>query len=776
MSIPIVSVKKAIKIRAYAYYAASRLIIEYSEAKEPYGIVSLTKLNNIFKEFIDTSIVDTNDLEEMIAKILGVLQYFYRAGLGMRISLAETVNQLSHAEHVYNWLFREKNDIEHVFNIIDKDEIQNGIKEDILQTIEHIPLAKFNDATQDEWLKIKLTKEEQPKWFSILHLWEQRILTAFIDVWLGREDLVANNINDAPSCFEKFPANVKKRLHNKFLDKNNEGTLKNLDLGEFLGVQTGHLSCYPSIRNGYRVMLCIYKKSISELESIELIRKVTLLRAATPFVNFADADEQLRITIANIQQAILFDLVNPFQRIAHYSSKRSVITVPVLIQNLVSHHKGYDDAVTQNVMIKAVRELRGQFADRQESAIFLKKNIEQLKDIVKRDTLIEDVDDFLHNVISNKRVVFDICFASHDVFQTSFIRKKQVPFSQDRQEHSFLKKVINAELMKLLRGSVYIGSKPAVKSKFYHDKLKKAIEDVDPIKAMHELSDIHDEIVEYKIPALKLGLDAYELYLKEDDASFYQAAYLQITFAAIGIRIGGCSNGCDFESPLILVVNAMRIFYVKYGCFPGHSYLTEKEYEDFEQVIASEFLQGYCHNLLERSSQGCSGVIFLEKTLGDSVLNKIKKLAPKYGINPNEYHFYHDAETLSRIEFINESMDLVRFEKTIHKSISETKELKKSREWDVDEDCKLYNKLLPTRAMIEKNRTRLKAEEKTNQEIINRIEEMFNIGTLKKLNEEIERASKTTPLKATFSKIMKFKKQTAAKLLKVKPEDKNNKK
>ena len=114
MSISIVSVEKAIKTRACAYYAAARLIIEYSEAAKSYKVVALVRLNDIIKEFIGVKDVNTEKLKELIAKILGVLQYFHTSALESNISIAEAINHLAHAEHIYNWLFRDKDNIDYV--------------------------------------------------------------------------------------------------------------------------------------------------------------------------------------------------------------------------------------------------------------------------------------------------------------------------------------------------------------------------------------------------------------------------------------------------------------------------------------------------------------------------------------------------------------------------------------------------------------------------------------------------------------------------------------
>ncbi|MBT6207011.1 MAG: hypothetical protein HOI53_03210 [Francisellaceae bacterium] len=759
MSISIVSVEKAIKTRACAYYAAARLIIEYSEAAKSYKVVALVRLNDIIKEFIGVKDVNTEKLKELIAKILGVLQYFHTSALESNISIAEAINHLAHAEHIYNWLFRDKDNIDYVINVIDKKEIFYGISHDLLHTIEHTPIAKFNKTTRDEWLKIKLPKDKKPGWFSELYSWEKKILTAFIDVWVNREELIANNIKDAPDYFKSLPVNVKNRLYKVLVNNKNNGTLESLNLGEFWGNQTGHLACYPSIRNGYRVMMCIYEKSTQEQSHLKLIRKVSLLRTATPFMKLKDEKEQLRITITNIQQAILFDLIYPFRRIARHCEDKSVITIPVLIQNLAVHHKNDDSVAAKNIIIKAVMKLREAFADRAKAAHFLERNIEQLSETVKRDTLVHDANEFLNNIIKNKRIVFSVCFANHEMFSGSFISKKRVPFSQDKKEYTFLRQTIDESFIRLIRTSVMVDNKPVIKGEFYQGKFKKLMESKSPVKAMQELlSAVHEESVQYKVPALKLGLDAYEAYVNEEDASFYKAVYLQLTFSAIGVRIGGCSNGCDFEGPLSLIVNSMRIFYIEHGCLPGCLSLNENENDNdnFEKIIASEFLQGYCHNVLEISSQGCSGLISLEKTLGISVLDKIKKLAPEYGIDPDKCDFYGDADILSKLECLNDNLDGAKFEGVINVSLSETENLERTKNWNEHKDSKLHNRLLIPKGMLEKNKKRVKAEEEIKKKCESEIESRFNISSMEELYVEMDRASKETPLQTTFMRLKKF--------------------
>ncbi|MBT6207258.1 MAG: hypothetical protein HOI53_04470, partial [Francisellaceae bacterium] len=161
------------------------------------------------------------------------------------------------------------------------------------------------------------------------------------------------------------------------------------------------------------------------------------------------------------------------------------------------------------------------------------------------------------------------------------------------------------------------------------------------------------------------------------------AAYLQIAFTSFGIRIGGCPNGCDIESPLTLILNSLRIFYNSNGYFPSHvqlikskQYIKDRKY--LNKKIAEQFISGYCQDILDRASQGCFGVSYLDKTLGNGVFKELEHLIKLYSIDVDLESIYEDNHKISLLENINITNQLTDYEHTIEAAIKKYKSTNKS--------------------------------------------------------------------------------------------------
>lgn len=709
------------------------------------------QLNEIISSFWKEEKPSEISLEEMSARMMGVLKYNYES-MGEEIDTQELINQLSHADHLYNWLFRKKEKINTTYTIIENGHTANENDIDYLHTVEHEEIFFSNKAVEKEWKKIK--SKYKPGWFQSLPKWEKNILLDFYKIWKNREILIGAEINET-SEFHRLPINVKEKLINKVIRAQKSGSMERMSFIEFVGMQTGYMPYYPSVRNGYRVLSCLYKSSGEEERKMILVRKASFVRTAIPFVFSSSEDEMVRLTVNNIKQAILFDIIYPFRRISNYSNEKLTVCVPVLIQSLASHHRRYNDDMIKNVLYEAIDKVRDELKSKSHTAKFMKDNIEELKDIVNRDTLIDDAEEFLNSLISNKRIMLKICFITHDVFKHSFWEQVKIPFSREKKEYDFLIETINEELCKLISRSVFVGTLPLVKTKHFIGKIKIYMDNKNPLYVMDELRLLGLSDVTYKIPALKLGVDGYKMFLAAADDSFYKAAYLLITFSAIGLRVGGCANGCDFEGPLILLVNSLRIFYAKYGCFPEHPLVSDKEIDVFHEYVAKEFLEGYCHNILEYSSQGCSGLTFLDNTLGPKIRKKIVKMSSDYGIDSSKYDLYANALSISRLEIVSECNELENIDEIINDSAKSTKKIEVDLLFDDIAAGKYREKELPAE-FIEKDNHRINMEKIAYNKFDEKIKSIFSVNGLSNLKVELQRSSKSTPMGSTMSRILKF--------------------
>lgn len=755
MSITIVSFERALKVRSYSLYRSARIIIEYSNSTgktSKTDKVALRELNSLATEFWSKENPTEKLLEEFSAKLLGVLKYSFESN-NISFDTEELKRQLCHADHIYNWVFRDKKPIEASYTIVDNSENEHEDDVVYLFSIEHTELSYANKLVADEWRKIK--SDKPPSWFEVLQPWQKNIFIDFYSIWEERKGIIANPPS-LPQAYRKLPFNIKKRLIEEINKEQNTRIHHVADFCEFLGMQTGYIPYYPSVRNGYRVQTCLYKSSGQQERKLSLVRKFTFVRTALPVVHSQDRNEMLRLTIANIKQAILFDIIYPFRRISKYSNKTSCIVVPVLIQNIVSNHRVFDHELSKEIMYEAINELRKEFKSRDSAAIFFKNNFNQLKEIVERDTLIKDPKEFLDNIIKNKRFALRICVANHDAFKTTFWDLAKVPFSREKKEYEYLIETLDTELSKLISRSIFVGRLPLVKSAHYKGKLKSFLVNKDPLHAMEEIRKLELSDVTYKIPALKVGLDSYKMFLIIKDKPFTKAAYLLIAFAAVGLRIGGCANGCDFEGPLVLVVNALRIFYAKYGCFPEHPLVSNKEVGVYHSYVAKQFLNGYSQNIMDNNSQGSSGLTFLETTLGPEVKKKISFLCPEYGINSNYCDMYDNSLANSRLEVVSECVDLENIDEIVEEQYKKTKESEISKIFDDSGVSNEAGLLEIPLELTKKCDMRIKADAELDRKFKSDLSTMFNINSMEALAKELKHCSKSIPMGSSMSRILKF--------------------
>lgn len=735
MPISVVSIDKAIKIRAYAIYRSARLIIDYSgDSNKQEFDLSLYQLNKHIKSFINLDNVDESHLRSFIGNICGIIIY-HSASYGSRIKLSEAISQLSHAEHMYNWLFRKKILLPNVYSILSNDLKSNSSdSEKYIHVIQHIPLSKFNKSLQKEWLKVTNENENYPRWFTSLHDWEKNIVLDFIEVWKNKEKLLEENFKLA--SFNKLPKYTRSFLKRNVIQANRRGKLKDLDLGSFWGVQTGHLAHFPSVRNGYKVVTSLYSPSNSD-HKLELIRKSSIVRTASPVVQIDNEREMLRITLSNIIQAILFEISNTIIKIYRHTKDENIF-IPILIQNLAAHNRLYDDDKSKRVMQKAILHLREKFKTNKDAALFLKANAIQLLEEIEKDNSIANPKGLIQNIVGRERVTIDFCFSAHDITCNSFIKMQQFPFTTDRNEYSHLIKTIDIGLTGLISAGTKVQGKSLndISKSKSNSKIKKHIKACKPIELYNEICKADNQAT-FTIPEIVVGIEAYKMYLKENNNSFLKAAYLIITFSSFGLRIGGCSNGCDIESPLTLVTTSLRMFFASYGHFPDMDN-SDTEIDIFNKHVASELLKGYCHNSLEASSQGCSGLTYLELTLGQGVKNEIEKACGAHGIS-NKIDIYKNSEQISLLESACFIVKPEQISSQIDKILDRLETLNIDKTPTREQDTSIIE--LP-RDLSDISSERYAAELELHKELKRNINDYFDLQSFDELIEEMVFANK----------------------------------
>lgn len=756
MSISIVSYTRSLKVRAYSIYRASRLIIEYSDEDSSLSITtkkSLTYLNNIIKGFWDEKQPTEIMLENLCIQMMSVIKLFYES-INLKYNQNEIKDHLNQADHIYNWLFRNKNDIDDSFMVIKNDNDDTGEQNKsttYLHTTKYQSISHANKSISNEWMKI--ASESPPKWFTTLPTWQKNIYLDFFEIWVYRE-LIYFSTEMSPSSFKKLPEETKEKYLLKIKHELNDKKSPEVDFIEFLGMQTGYLPNYPSTRNAYRVINCLYKKSNIKNSKLSLVRKASIIRSALPIVFCKDENETVRLTIANIKQTILVDIIAPYRRAARFHSKTKPVKVPVLIQSLISNHRVHDNEEVRSVLYNAIDSLREEFSSQDKACDFLQDNKGQLIDIVKNDTLIKDPEEFIDDIIRRQSFQLSICFISHDVFKKSFWSQIKNSMSRERKEYDYLIEVVDFELCRQISKSLFIEGVPLAKSKYYEGKIKTLLTTRRPLITINELNKLDIKNIKYKIPALKLALDSYKMFLSSPDIAFTKAAYLLITFSSIGLRIGGCSNGCDFEGPLSVLVNSLRIFYAKYSYFPDHPLATEEQKSIYHELIAHQFLKGSCQNILEYSSEGSSGLTHLESTLGPEVKKKIEEISLEYGFSEESDDIYKTSAEISKIEVIAECFNTCDFDTSFEEQYKKIKAEDKSLE--AVDSIKQYETIDIPDSIKDKTDSRVYAEVRHRISLFKDMSSYFNIKNKYQLIKEINYASKTQPAETSLNKLSRF--------------------
>lgn len=659
MAIKFSNIANSINSRANCYFYSAKIIIDYSEATKDSSQKAIYLLNLTYQEFSEHDSPEIPKLELYLGKICGILNSFFISN-GIDSNLEYIKDNLSQAEHIYNWLFRVKSKLDPILVYSDSNNLyEPRLHKGFLQVMEQTPMLHFTKALTDEWLKILQGESKRPIWFKNLPLWQKKIFSIFVKIWVEREKLADKDYR--PDYFTKLPEDIQNHYIKLISLYHKRKVISTLNLGVILGLQPGSEDPYPATRNGYRTKLCNYMYTPEV--GLSLLKKSTSIRVGIPAIINEVPEEQERLTIMCIEQTILYEIIHQYKVGLILSGMKRKLIFPILIQTLESKHRSMTDEKIMGAFVPAFNKVRQSLKDPDYCHKFLNDNVDFLRELVQKNNSIKNPKKFLSVILSKGVITFDLYHSHHDFISDS-PRKNNYFFDASTTVENLENYYSTAMMHGIAIDGVTIIDNPKI------NKIKKLLIDNDPVQALKLIDELPEGTnIKYKIATLRIGLDALSQY-KSYQTIFYKcyskfnkrislelASYINIAFSAIGIRIGGGPNGCDIESPLNIWVNSLRIFHNAMGFFPKlitpfESSIHRDEREILHLKAAEQFLSGYCQEILEKSSQGCYGVTHLDKTLSDGVLTQIKFLLRKYGLLISTDFLYSTNHQISMLENI----------------------------------------------------------------------------------------------------------------------------
>lgn len=420
---------------------------------------------------------------------------------------------------------------------------------------------------------------------SVLELDDQRVQVR-VDIPIARftkkqeedwEDILAEHPNGRPKWFNSLPEWEQNYFKAKVGQWQKQSPRPNL--GDFLGTPPTTIRGYPGARNGYHSYVFNYRAK--DDGSYELENSFYKIRSGhiSPS-EMKNSVERLQAAKDNIKQLILEGVREKVER-----GEKDIL---VNLQTLITPPFKEDDRIMDQDRMEAIQDLRREFSGSR-FANFLKENGVVISGDAPSITLITS-----NHPINAGRAAGNIGFI------TSPRRYK---------ENQTTLQAIKRKAAKLTGGSE-----------------KKMAEE-----ALANLN---------KISGLKRIAN---FFVRGINHNTERAALEQIAISAVGgLRLGSCMSGKDREGAVSEHAAAMVGFYQKYNRFPPipgvwKMFLSKKERDlrnEYEMMVAKEFLAGHDQRIAEANAAGASGLKEVSTTLGSNVLKKAddifsQKVEPK---------------------------------------------------------------------------------------------------------------------------------------------------
>jgi hypothetical protein len=357
----------------------------------------------------------------------------------------------------------------------------------------------------------------------------------------------------------------------KYLREKVEGWVKKGkkgNLGDYIGVFPTTVRAYPGARNSYTSTLITYRKDGEQEHEISRTMKVRSGHVAP--MEMGDKVARLEATKENIKQLILANVKAQLEN--------GNADILICLQTLISpvgvtiggKKLGVEDYKMNLVRMEAVKWLQKNLCNEKGFREFLLSNNVALE--------------------GGHRPTLTLLSSNHAVNMGRFFTRK----NKENQE----------TLGKLSERAKMIPTNA------------KALAALERIKEINGKGDRISKLKNF----LKFGMNH----------NAERAALEQIAVDALGgVRIGGCKSAKDREGGVSMHWAAMLLYYDKYQTFPpvprrGKSFSAEdiKKREEYEDLVADQFLGGHDINVANENAEGSLGIKDVKVFLGRNVMKR----------------------------------------------------------------------------------------------------------------------------------------------------------
>lgn len=355
-----------------------------------------------------------------------------------------------------------------------------------------------------------------------------------------------------------------------------------VNLGTLMGVPPTTIRGYPGARNCYQSDIYTYKKINGEFQQISHISKIRSGHISPSKIK--NKKERQKAAQDNLEQLILAGIRREIRK---NLGKQDFL---IDLQTLITPPFNSDDRKMDADRLLAIKNLRKPGA---------------LEDLLRNNSL---------NKLGEIKI--DLITSNHPVNKVrtlSYIFKGINGFKRARE---------NKNTFKVLKKKIK-GLKEPLN---YEQKMA-----IDAFEKMKAISGRRKRI--------------RNLFKRGINHNAERAALEQIVVSGLGgIRIGSCMSGKDREGAVTQHVAAMAAFYGKHHRFPpipptsnieqiylpqSQGYTNRNLREEYEEMVAKEFLSCHDHNIAEESARGARGMKDAAVILGKNVRKKIIALYPE---------------------------------------------------------------------------------------------------------------------------------------------------
>lgn len=462
--------------------------------------------------------------------------------------------------------------------------------------------------------------------------------------WLGILPKHIKRFGEKPQWFSALAEWEQKYFQSKvqaWEDQKKDG-IKNL--GDYLGTVPTTIRRYPGAPNAYHTKVMI-KNDEGERFELNKVRSGVLAPAKMKAKTSKEKKEKVEITIQNLEQLVADMLKERLSVI--YDKAENQSEIPILLQTLYSPPVQPPGDYNNQALMKAYQHVKKVFEDE-----------DSLKDFCTR----HDIPIAEGHKLPNVRLMY----SSRPVNSARGLSEFMLRASGSRQGYEG-----DSTLRNFTRIIKNAKQKAADSGQDIPQNIKIADAALTQLKKTRTFWN--------NFASIFTVMPGFKTFLGNKNAMTEVAALEQIIADQLGARIGSCVSGKDREEMVTEVSIAQMQFYAKYKRFPPPPHKKNyAERDEFMEMVAHQYLTGHGQKLAGENSAGCDGLKNIQDVFGKDLCNKIRDIAPKYGIVTSAFDPIKDVQKTAGINKLG--ADFLKKIKSGYQSLKEGKLFKASKQ------------------------------------------------------------------------------------------------